>query len=207
MAKRACTSCGVPKPATTDHFYRRDVEHLHAFCKVCWNKKAKARYEANPEPVKARVNTRRLADPERKRREDAAWRAKPKNREKAKRISLAWAQSHRDLAAERSRQWQADHPDERRAQGHVKRARLRDAEGIHTAEDVLAIYKAQRGRCHYCRVKLAGTYHVDHKTPLVRGGSNWPANICCACPPCNLAKHDMTEPEFRRSRFRIVRSA
>lgn len=186
--------------------YRRLGRESHARHKGSRNAKKRVDYAVDPEPARARAAARIAADPERKRREDRKYAADPQVREKKRQVSLAWAQSHRDLARERARQWQADHPEERRAQGHAKRARRRDAEGIHTAEDVFQLYKQQKGRCYYCNVELAGTYHVDHKTPLVRGGSNWPENICCACPPCNMAKHDMTEAEFRRSRFRIVGS-
>jgi 5-methylcytosine-specific restriction endonuclease McrA len=39
-------------------------------------------------------------------------------------------------------------------------------------------------------------FHVDHKTPLSRGGSNWPSNIVCACAECNMKKNAKTAEEF-----------
>jgi 5-methylcytosine-specific restriction endonuclease McrA len=43
---------------------------------------------------------------------------------------------------------------------------------------------------------LSKGYHVDHMTPLSRGGSNGPENLVCACRRCNLSKHNKTVPEF-----------
>jgi 5-methylcytosine-specific restriction endonuclease McrA len=44
---------------------------------------------------------------------------------------------------------------------------------------------------------LGRSYHVDHKQPVSRGGSNWPENLAVTCPTCNLRKSDKTEAEFR----------
>lgn len=59
------------------------------------------------------------------------------------------------------------------------------------------IVARQRWRCYYCDSPLlrwAFTY--DHKTPLVRGGSNGGSNLCACCKPCNQSKGHLTVPEF-----------
>lgn len=50
------------------------------------------------------------------------------------------------------------------------------------------IRKAQRNRCAICRVSLKGGSHVDHITPLARGGLHEPRNLQLLCQSCNLAK-------------------
>jgi 5-methylcytosine-specific restriction endonuclease McrA len=67
-------------------------------------------------------------------------------------------------------------------------ALMRNAEGTHTAQDVKSIYDGQGGDCVYCGADLSEGYHVDHIMPLVLGGSNWPNNLQCLCPTCNLRK-------------------
>lgn len=61
------------------------------------------------------------------------------------------------------------------------------------------LYKDQSGRCNYCGVKLGIAYfHVDHKTPVARKGSNETSNLQLICGPCNTRKGDMTDGAFRR---------
>lgn len=76
------------------------------------------------------------------------------------------------------------------------KARKRGASGTHTAEDIQAILTKQDWTCIYCPAALIEGYHVDHVTPLSRGGSNWPVNLQCLCGPCNLRKKDKTHEEF-----------
>lgn len=77
----------------------------------------------------------------------------------------------------------------------LRRARKMNAEGSHTSEDIRALFDEQRGLCYYCNIELP-TYHIEHKIPLCRGGSDYKENICLACPPCNLRKHTRTDLEF-----------
>ena len=48
--------------------------------------------------------------------------------------------------------------------------------------------------CQYCS-KTTGTMHVDHITPVGRGGSH-PDNLVTACQSCNLQKHSRTPEEW-----------
>lgn len=77
-----------------------------------------------------------------------------------------------------------------------KRARRKEAEGFFTVEDIKDLYATQGGRCYYCSIEIETGYHIEHMTPLSRGGSNWIDNICLACAPCNLSKHTKTAKEF-----------
>jgi 5-methylcytosine-specific restriction endonuclease McrA len=38
---------------------------------------------------------------------------------------------------------------------------------------------------------------IEHRIPLSRGGSNWPANLAPACKTCNSSKGTKTEKEYR----------
>ena len=61
------------------------------------------------------------------------------------------------------------------------------------------LYKKQKGQCMYCGIKLNIRYfHIDHKTPIARGGGNTPGNRQLLCAPCNNRKGDLTDGEFRR---------
>lgn len=53
----------------------------------------------------------------------------------------------------------------------------------------------QSGKCAYCQA-LLDKYHVDHITPLARGGTHELSNLCLACPSCNHSKWASTLEEW-----------
>lgn len=63
--------------------------------------------------------------------------------------------------------------------------------------DVLNQYLSQNGRCYYCAADLQVTdFHLEHKHPLSRGGTNTSDNVVFACPSCNLSKGAKTPDEW-----------
>lgn len=77
-----------------------------------------------------------------------------------------------------------------------KRAKALKASGDHYAIDLEQMYKSQKGLCWWCGKPLPKNFHVDHRIPLSRGGTNDPGNLCGACPECNLEKSDQMPWEF-----------
>lgn len=68
--------------------------------------------------------------------------------------------------------------------------------------DIGRMFCMQDAQCIYCLAPLAGSYHIDHKTPVSRGGKNDLPNLHLTCPQCNLAKGAMTHEEFLVSKRR-----
>ena len=99
------------------------------------------------------------------------------------------------------RRYAAENPEVIRNIRRQRKARVRNAEGTHSVEDVAAILKAQTGRCANpaCRKKLGKNYHVDHIRPIARGGSNERTNLQLMCAPCNQKKHSKDPIEWARS--------
>lgn len=59
------------------------------------------------------------------------------------------------------------------------------------------IYEREKGRCYYCKQRLAikdGT--LDHKTPPSRGGNNVLENVCLCCAWCNNDKGILKAGEY-----------
>lgn len=119
------------------------------------------------------------------------WREQ--NLEQARAKSRAWQRANIDRAKANEAAWRAANPEKNSAKARNRYARLRAAEGKHTAADVQRIYAEQNGCCAHCKVSVGNKYHVDHIVAITRGGSNWPANLQVLCPPCNQRKftHDM----------------
>ena len=56
--------------------------------------------------------------------------------------------------------------------------------------------------CYLClQPILFGKDHLEHKTPLSRGGTNEYCNLAIACQHCNLTKKTKTEEEYRKENF------
>ncbi|MCC6486713.1 MAG: HNH endonuclease, partial [Candidatus Hydrogenedentes bacterium] len=131
-----------------------------------------------------------------------------KNRERVRAAKRAYYEANADRAREDSRrayernkahlirlakEWQKRNPEKRARIQRANLARRRQAMATSavpfTAADLDAIFKLQRGRCGYCRVKLGKSgWHADHIVALTRGGSNARSNIQVLCRTCNLSK-------------------
>lgn len=75
-----------------------------------------------------------------------------------------------------------------RAAASKKSGVRRGAEGYFSADDISRILKMQNYKCAWCRKSLRNGHHVDHILPIAKGGTNWPKNLQCLCPTCNLSK-------------------
>jgi hypothetical protein len=99
-----------------------------------------------------------------------------------------------------SRKYQKEHPEEYRAYWHNRRANIVGNGGSHTAEELHDLWHKQNGFCYYCGGLLYKTlnsvYHIEHKIPISKGGSNDISNIALSCAECNFRKHDKTDEEF-----------
>lgn len=94
--------------------------------------------------------------------------------------------------AARAARWAKANPERakenRGAASHRRRKRVWASDKNFTAEDVRRIFKAQKGKCAYCKVSLKKGRRIDHIVPLAKGGDNSAANIQLTCLPCNAKK-------------------
>lgn len=140
-----------------------------------WRKNNPEKCRNLPAHSAARQRERRLADP---------------NRNEKSRV--------------RNRSWRARNPEKKRVIHLRRRAKEYNAPGSHTAEDLIWIMTAQKGRCAYCRISLSGKYHADHIIALSKGGGNHRSNIQLTCKSCNLRKHAKDPIDFAREHGRLL---
>jgi hypothetical protein len=100
----------------------------------------------------------------------------------------------------RSRVYCHQNLDKYRIYAHNRRARIEGNGGTHTIQELNNLFKEQDDLCYYCGTSIfrnvRKSYHIDHKLPLSRGGSNDIHNIVLTCPACNWKKRTLTDIEF-----------
>jgi 5-methylcytosine-specific restriction endonuclease McrA len=207
MVLKACTKCGEAKALDAFSRNKNAKDGLQSQCKAC----NRSYYEQNAERVIARVLA--ATDPEAARAKAREWYAANQDRAKARQAewravnkdvkaeaTTKWTDANRGKVRASNRKWQNANPEHVRAKTRERRARVRGADGKHTAADVRSLLKTQRCKCAVCRADLAGGYHVDHVMPLVLGGSNDRTNLQLLCRTCNTSKGGKHPVDFMQKR-------
>lgn len=200
LAEKTCRKCGCVYSG------RR--------CKPCWSRYIKEWNAANPDKVKATS----LAYAE-KHREEARNRAAKwykENPDKAKKYRTEWKLANpekvleakkkhyvanKDAIIARAREWSKRNPEVGRLHVINRRARQRANGGVLSKGLAGKLIALQRGKCACCGADLKKSkYHMDHITPVSRGGANVDANIQLLCPSCNHAKGAKHSVDFMQAR-------
>jgi phage-related minor tail protein len=114
-----------------------------------------------------------------------------------------WREKNKERLKEQKAKYTAENPEIFLTNARNRRARRQGAEGNHTREDVKNLLRTHRNKCATCFAPIARKpnqvqrkLHLDHITPLVRGGDNLISNIQPLCSGCNLSKGARTMGEW-----------
>jgi 5-methylcytosine-specific restriction endonuclease McrA len=215
---KRCSSCGLSLDHSAFHRNRAQPDGYANQCKDC-HRGTRARYDATHPTRRSdyyRANKTRINDAnaawERQNRErsNAAHRARyhrhvaasrAYERAKGQRLRAQRARyyhNHKSRIAAVNRQWRRDNHLAARIINARRRHLERQAPGRCTQSQLLGRCVYYGWRCYLCGAQLTlRTVTIDHRIPLSRGGSNWPANLAPACHHCNCAKKASTEREYR----------
>ena len=142
--------------------------------------------EENPDRWRELATASYAKHAEKRRQEKRDIRAKDPEKHRAQlRVSY---QNNKAARAADAKAYRQAKPEIIQMHRRNRKARLRNADGTHSATDIGRLFQMQRGLCVACGVSLDLGMHVDHIIPIVRGGSNWPDNIQLLCPHCNVSK-------------------
>lgn len=157
-------------------------KHYHSHREECLSRNKKWRNE-NPEKYKAWVfaNRERRNANERKRR--------LANPEKARAIALKSRIKNRARVLTRLREWKQKNNIRATLLQQRRRCKQLRATGSCTYDQWMQRVEFYGWKCFYCASRLTRkTLTMDHRIPLSRNGSNWPANLVPACRFCNTSK-------------------
>ena len=102
------------------------------------------------------------------------------------------------------REFRDKNRDKVREYGRVYR-NLRKCAGPFSGKIIQMVYEDNIKKygtltCYLCNNSIEfGKDHLEHKTPLSRGGDNQYSNLGVSCAPCNFRKHDKTVEEFTKT--------
>lgn len=224
--ERCLNPDGAVLPATPEYFNRNRAckDGLNTICKACSAATELAYRESHREEARARTKAWNEANPDRAKQWRKANPSKVAEQKRRYQVGhkgqiAAYQRDYRRANQARLREQRRGYYRNNRVQilskkkaayqknkqhfhlinrpgTHRRRARLLGAPGSHSRKDVRLLYEAQTGRCWWCGIPVGDRYHVDHRIPLSRGGSNAPDNLCISCPDCNRSKGDKLPSEW-----------
>lgn len=124
------------------------------------------------------------------------------NREKVSAWTSKYRNKNRVVLRAQTKEYRKKHKSQHAESEQARNAKKRLCE-TRDRNEIRKIYLASSGpdliRCFYCNIRTEqGKRHVDHKTPLCRGGVHSPENLAIACATCNLRKNRKTAEEFSK---------
>lgn len=190
---KTCNKC--KKEQAVDYFRKRNNKHIN-ICKNCERLECKKWRENNKDKVKKN----NLEYREKNRNElNLKDRLKYLNRGKTKEYLTRrreYYEKNKEKLCKYSVEWIKKNPEKHAAKERLRRNNKRTNGGKLTKESVSARFDYYGNRCYYCNCE--GKLTIEHRIPISKGGTNYPANIVPACRSCNSKKGSKTEKEFKK---------
>lgn len=203
---KTCCRCALDLPVADFYRNKRSADGFAYRCKACDIARVRERQLANREAEKQRslaYYESHKEEMQQSRRERYAARREEENEQ-----SRAYHERNREAVLERQAayrrenagyfaRWKRENRARIAASNASRRSRLANApEGQVTEADLLDMLESQGYLCAYCECSLDEGFHLEHMTPLCRGGVNDWTNVAVSCPRCNLSKGRSTAEEF-----------
>jgi 5-methylcytosine-specific restriction endonuclease McrA len=173
--------------------------------------KARVYNRNNRELIAEKMQAARAKDPEKYRAINRAWRSR--NADKHRQISRDYRRKNKAKCRVKDKQYtQQPEVKQRRREQYASDADFREKikartkkhsarrRGAVSTETIYRrkVWERDEKRCYLCGLQVdLKAMHLEHKTPISRGGAHTYENVGCACARCNLSKQNKTEKEFR----------
>lgn len=199
---RAICECGKPVPPDRNKWCSKSCPKLRAWRKE-QNRLIMARnFKKDPEKYRQRANSWREQNREKAKAVNRkSWRKRlskvrvvrreyvARNQQKFTNYMSKWRAQNRSKIREYGRKSYRKNKLTHFQNSQRRRARKAQAPGSHTLDQWMARVFFYGWLCGYCGIRLTTeTLTKDHVKALIRGGSDWSANLVPACLPCNVKK-------------------
>lgn len=190
MTTKRCARCAHDFDTSNFHADKRKSDGLQSSCKPCQAEIKRAYYERNKERLRLEAlgayrEKKRdglITDEQKARKREYDRRYRSENADRLDAIKAKWRQENSELI---------------RAVRHTYKAKRRAQEKAGDSSRAIAEWlSSQELVCRWCKMGCADRYHIDHIIPLARGGQHVVANLCIACPSCNLRKNAKLPEEW-----------
>ena len=210
---KKCTKCKRDLPLTEFHRANNRPSGVRSQCKQCVCASRREYTANNLASIVERNRQYRAENHERvvenRRRYDAENRENRRqyridNRERLTEYKKQYRAANREKIAERDRAyWKSERGKEiSRAAVHKRRAHRLSNGGVFSSADIETIRKRQTNPktgkliCWWCDKPIDGSFEIDHRIPLSRGGTNDAGNLCLTHRSCNRQKNNKLPSEY-----------
>lgn len=210
---KTCKKCKSQKLLSCFCRSAASKDGLSNTCKECANTYKRSYRDANVDAARASSKAYRSANPEKVKEAKAEKYIRNKdkvlaqiatykknNKEKVRLSRAAYYIENSEKAKTTAKNWRKLNPEKHRVIRSTYRARKKNSEGRHTAEQIQSLLRLQKYQCVVCKKSIKNKYHADHVMPLFLGGSNWIGNIQLLCPSCNHSKNAKHPIDFMQQR-------
>jgi 5-methylcytosine-specific restriction endonuclease McrA len=189
---RKCSVCLEWKPATADQFELNSANALGIGykCRNCANEYKKKWAREHPE---SRSQSRRKWTEKNPLYFSTHYYSNWKSERLRRNIYYA---KNKEKFVEKRKEYYRRNPEYYYIARHKRRALKKKSTGSFTQSDIRLLFALQKRKCWYCQKSIEDGYHMDHRIPLSRGGSNDISNIVLTCPHCNLSKNNKLPHEW-----------
>jgi hypothetical protein len=202
-SEKKCSKCGEIKPSSDYRSEKRNRDGLYSCCRECTNKRQRELYQLEENRQRYREIAKQSYYRNHDKNKARFKRWYEENKDKNKINSRKWREGNREKDRFMAMRWVTNNPEKAATIRRNRIARLKGAEGSHTAEEIAKLLKKQNGLCTGCKKDIKTSYTVDHIVPLIRGGSNRIENIQLMCKSCNCSKGAKDMQEFLEYRGRL----
>lgn len=123
---------------------------------------------------------------------------------KRKKAAIEWHRNNPASVRAATNKWRAKNVEKVRMWNRLDGVRRRDVKRQKFNGNISELFELQQGLCVVCRVSLGNGYHIDHITPLKRGGTNDIHNLQLLCISCNCQKSASDPVVFMQSRGFLI---